>query len=538
MDFDTRYKTLNERQKEAVETIDGPLMVIAGPGTGKTELLSMRAAYILKTTDVTPQNILCLTFTEQGAEAMQRRLIDIIGPEGYQVAVHTFHGFAADIASRYRHYFYGGAEIAVADNIQIHQIISSIVDSLEYNNPLKTSFDGEYTSISDIKTAISEIKRSGMTEDELQAVIEADSLAVGTAERLLRQALPAKLTKASIEPLRQVARDIAAIDEPVTRSGIPKLSSMVAASLMSALEEASVHPRTTPPITAWKNEWYTKDASGNLILKSHARLEKLRALLPVYRAYRKIMIEAKLQDFDDLILELIHVIETQAEVRFELQEQYQYLMVDEFQDTNLAQMRILFDLTDNPVNEGRPNILVVGDDDQAIYSFQGADVGNVTNFRSLYASTALISLTENYRSVPAVLERAREVILQADNRLEAHIPELDKTLVPHVSSDDALVELTEAKKTTTRTIKSLDALSNVSDKEVSGLAEQIRARLDTEDARLDMATRNISDQIDDVVRSGEIDRQLEERRRRLLGGAGSGDQASGSSSSGRSPSAP
>ncbi len=96
----------------------------------------------------------------------------------------------------------------------------------------------------------------------------------------------------------------------------------------------------------------------------------------------------------------------------------------------------------------------------------------------------------------------------------------------------ALVELTEAKKTTTRTIKSLDALSNVSDKEVSGLAEQIRARLDTEDARLDMATRNVSDQIDDVVRSGEIDRQLEERRRRLLGGAGgSGEQASGSTSS-------
>ena len=96
----------------------------------------------------------------------------------------------------------------------------------------------------------------------------------------------------------------------------------------------------------------------------------------------------------------------------------------------------------------------------------------------------------------------------------------------------ALVELTEAKKTTTRTIKSLDELSNVSDEEVSGLAEQIRARLDTEDARLDMATRNVSDQIDDVVRSGEIDRQLEERRRRLLGASASGEQTGGSTDTG------
>ncbi len=89
----------------------------------------------------------------------------------------------------------------------------------------------------------------------------------------------------------------------------------------------------------------------------------------------------------------------------------------------------------------------------------------------------------------------------------------------------ALIELTEAKKTTTKTIKSLDQLSNVSDREISGLAEQIRGRLDTEDARLDMATRNIRDQIDEVVRSGEIDRQLEERRRRLLGGSGGSTQA-------------
>lgn len=94
----------------------------------------------------------------------------------------------------------------------------------------------------------------------------------------------------------------------------------------------------------------------------------------------------------------------------------------------------------------------------------------------------------------------------------------------------ALIELTEAKKMTTKTIKNLDQLSSVGDKEISSLADQIRNRLDTEDARLEMATKNLSDQVDEVVRSGEIDRQLEERRRRLLGASGGGD--AGSSSAG------
>lgn len=97
----------------------------------------------------------------------------------------------------------------------------------------------------------------------------------------------------------------------------------------------------------------------------------------------------------------------------------------------------------------------------------------------------------------------------------------------------ALIELTEAKKQTTKTIKSLDQLSTVGDEQISSLADAIRNRLDAEDARLDMATRSVRDQIDEAVRSGEIDRQLEERRRRLLGGAGSGSSGAGAESAGR-----
>ena len=100
MDFIKRYNNLNSSQKQAVDTIDGPVMVIAGPGTGKTELLSVRTANILQKTDTLPENILCLTFTESGANAMRQRLTDIIGKDAYKVAVHTFHSFGSEVINQ------------------------------------------------------------------------------------------------------------------------------------------------------------------------------------------------------------------------------------------------------------------------------------------------------------------------------------------------------------------------------------------------------------------------------------------------------
>src|ERR1700733_8567750 len=96
-DFVSQYKLLNANQKAAVDYIEGPLLVIAGPGTGKTQLLSLRAANILTKTDTLPQNILCLTFTESGAQEMRRRLIKIIGEDAYKITISTYHGFGSEI---------------------------------------------------------------------------------------------------------------------------------------------------------------------------------------------------------------------------------------------------------------------------------------------------------------------------------------------------------------------------------------------------------------------------------------------------------
>jgi DNA helicase-2/ATP-dependent DNA helicase PcrA len=143
-----------------------------------------------------------------------------------------------------------------------------------------------------------------------------------------------------------------------------------------------------------------------------------------------------------MILQLVHKLESEKELLYTLQEQYQYLLVDEFQDTNGAQMRILHKLTENPVFEGRPNIMTVGDDDQAIYRFQGADISNILNFVQHYRDVTTISLTDNYRSSKNILEHARNVITQGEERLENSL-KINKNLTPHHNPKESEVSLTK-----------------------------------------------------------------------------------------------
>ncbi len=136
-------------------------------------------------------------------------------------------------------------------------------------------------------------------------------------------------------------------------------------------------------------------------------------------------------DYDDMILQVVHAMEVYDDLRYTLQEKYLYIMVDEFQDTNPAQLRILHNLTDSPVHDGAPNLLAVGDDDQAIYGFQGADISNILTFADQYPRTQRIVLTDNYRSGEAILQASRAVIIQGGDRLERRLPDIDKQLTPH-----------------------------------------------------------------------------------------------------------
>lgn len=459
MTFASRYEKLNKKQRQAVDTIDGPLLVLAGPGTGKTELLSMRAANILDKTDAPPSSILCLTFTDSGATAMRERLSEIIGPDAYKVAIHTFHSFGSEIINQNAEYFFRGAQFQPADELAQYEIMRGIFDEMEYTNPLAGMNGDEYIHLRDSTTVISELKRSGMTSDELRQVLDANDSVMDEIERDISEVFSNKVSKTTVHLLAPIAERVATMDQPRLPSGITPYTNTLALSLAHAIDQA-IAEDSTKPITGWKTKWCEKNERGETVLKDRKRSLKLRALSHVYYQYLSQMQAAGLYDYDDMILQVIHAMETRPELRANLQEKFLYIMVDEFQDTNLAQLRLLFDLTSGTES---PNVMAVGDDDQAIYSFQGADIGNIQRFRTEYDDPDRIVLVDNYRSAPAILAAARDVITLGTDRLENSIDDLVKELTPHVAPTGSHVALHEYTST---------------DEERSGVAQEIKRLLD------------------------------------------------------------
>src|SRR5664279_1551978 len=163
MNFEKVYRELNAKQRQAVDHIDGPVLVIAGPGTGKTQLLSARVANILKQTDTLPQNILCLTFSEAGARNMQARLATMIGADAYKVAIHTFHGFAGNVKESYPDFFYNGARLTPADALTQTEKLDAALNELPHTNYFSARFEGEFTHAATATRALSDVKQAGLT---------------------------------------------------------------------------------------------------------------------------------------------------------------------------------------------------------------------------------------------------------------------------------------------------------------------------------------------------------------------------------------
>jgi DNA helicase-2/ATP-dependent DNA helicase PcrA len=442
MEYKTRYEKLNHAQKQAVDVTEGPVMVIAGPGTGKTELLSIRVAHILATTDTLPENILCLTFTDSGASAMRERLTDIIGKDAYKVAIHTFHSFGTEVINQYAQFFYEGAHFRAADDLSRYEIIHLIFENLGHNNVLNKKMNNDFTYLRDSLRVISELKKSGLTSDELLEVLDSNDSAIEKTEQLLSPIFAAKINKSTADELHPQIEKIRASSDAKLLQGAVQLAGVIADSLDAAITEAG-QTNSTKSVTAWRNTWFTKNEYGDFVMKSRERQVKLRAISSIYEQYLARMQEAELFDFDDMILRVVHAMEIFDDLRFNLQEKYQYIMVDEFQDTNMAQMRIVHNLTNNIAHDDTPNIMVVGDDDQAIYSFQGADISNIINFQTNYPKTHIITLTDNYRSGEIILDKARTIITQGNDRLENRIAGINKLLSAKTMSGPGTVSLIE-----------------------------------------------------------------------------------------------
>ena len=421
--FEKAYRELNPQQKQAVDTINGPVLVIAGPGTGKTQLLALRAAQILLKDDtMLPSNILCLTFTDSAADNMRQRLTRYIGQDAYQVAIHTFNSFGQYIMNAYPEYFYEWREMQTADELTTHRILEEILETHPGSHVLAArGADGTFYALRQLRNFISDAKKNNLTPLELKKILDQNQATYAEITPLVRKHWPVSMTSKSA--LSDIGKFADAITEakppkPIVE-GVPTEMDMLGKSLeLAAVEAESLEHGKTRPFTVWKDTWLAKNESNEWIFKNQGHIEKLIAGGQIYEQYQKILSARSLVDFNDQIMWVLRVLHENVELRYSLQERFQYVMIDEFQDTNRAQLLLAQHVTDAPIHEGRPNIMVVGDDDQAVFRFQGADIGNVEGFDKQYKHGSPVVLTVNYRSTQEILDASRHISRQIELSLE------------------------------------------------------------------------------------------------------------------------
>jgi len=302
---------LNEPQKEAVLHTDGPLLILAGAGSGKTRVITHRIAYLIHQKNVSPTSIMAVTFTNKAADEMKKRLVKMIGPLGKSVFVKTFHSAAVYILRRY------GSAINIPENF-------SIYDTRDQEDIVKEILVEQRVDTKKVKT-FSIISKISEIKDKAQLLDGGDITAL-----------------------------------------MPKIFGV---------------------------------NFPNLYEQYHARLRARNAL-----------------DFNDLLIETVNLLRKSPDTRAKLQNFWRYFMIDEYQDTNTAQYLICKYLA-----ERTRNICVVGDDDQSIYSWRGADITNILNFEHDYPEAKVIKLEHNYRSTKEILEAAAQVIKNNVTRMGKEI---------------------------------------------------------------------------------------------------------------------
>lgn len=421
---------LNQKQKEAVEYLDGPLLVLAGPGTGKTQLLSEKVIYILKNTDTAPENILCLTFTESGAQNMRERLKSLIGKDSLKVNIGTYHAFGQEILARYKNFSPEYTRVLDQAIDEVKQF--KIIKALQAKLPARDILNGD--KVSDIVSTISAAKSAGLDAEALAKIaaknMEDSEVLSSAISPLLSNVVP-RAFKASYEnaylPIYEILKNYE--DLPPITGRIERSIAGMARDLKAAILEAEASQKITP-LSHFKDTYFEKDGKGGYRLSDRVANLKLKSLAQIMKWYQEYLEKNGLYDFDDMIIEAVKALSSDVAFKQTMQERYQYIMLDEFQDTNPMQLMIIKELTDYE----KPMVMAVGDDDQAIYEFQGATATNLSDFQEYY-NAHVVTLTENYRSTQEILNFSKQIIDQAPNRfvnekfLNANIKAPDKTQI-------------------------------------------------------------------------------------------------------------
>jgi DNA helicase-2/ATP-dependent DNA helicase PcrA len=425
-DYTKAYQELNPQQKQAVDTLIGPVMVVAGPGSGKTQLLSLRVANILNTQDVLPENIICLTFTDAAAYNMRQRLGSFIGKDAYKVNIHTFHSFGQSLLKDYTEYTAGMDRVAI-DDVFIAEIIGDIISTLPYNNILIPKGADRSKLIGNIAKSINYLKQAGLTPAEYIRILNQNQAEFDNIIPIIQEFSNISFSGKKDREDKLIKIRMLAESIPVSNSHnyFETYGTRLQKSILEALEETELLENKYTPLSQWRTKYLIKGRDGQKTLIDIERLAKQKAIAEIYQRYQDYLDENQLLDFSDMLLNALTLLKENEGLRDKLQEKYQFILVDEFQDTNEAQMQLVLSLVgDNP----EPNILVVGDDDQAVYGFQGADVSHMLSFQNKFPTAQLIVLTTNYRSRQEILDISRQVITQGKDRLENRIEVLEKKL--------------------------------------------------------------------------------------------------------------
>jgi DNA helicase-2/ATP-dependent DNA helicase PcrA len=368
---------LNPEQLAAVNKMDGPVLVVAGPGTGKTQILAARIGKILTDTDALPSEILCLTYTDAGAVAMRKRLFEFIGPDAYRINIYTFHAFCNEIIQENLEYF-GKLNLESLSDLESAMLFRELVDEFPNDHMLKRFTGDIYYDVPRLKSLFSTMKRenwnAGMIEQAVNEYLE---------------------------------------DLPNREEFIYKRANAKAGIKVG-------------------------DPKQKDIDNAHEVMKKLLAAVNEFENYKLKMDSKKRYDYDDMIIWVLRAFRDNEEILRRYQERYQYILVDEFQDTSGSQnelLRFLLNYWDTP------NVFVVGDDDQSIFKFQGANMKNILDFANDYVDTLYtVVLKHNYRSNQQILDISKALIDNNFERLTSQL-NLDKALKSsHPRFADLLIE--------------------------------------------------------------------------------------------------
>lgn len=388
--FKEAFHQLNSEQKAAVEQIEGPVLVMAGPGTGKTQIIAVRIAQILKETQLNPYNILCLTFTESGVVAMRERLLGLIGDAAYSIRIHTFHSFCNSVIQEFPEKFAFTRALEPLTELDRILLFRELIEKLAPDNPLKP-FGFPYLYLREIVRSIQDLKREDVSEILFGTILN-------TIEDFLRNNSEALENFLSTHARQLKDEDLEAMKTLLKEGPL--------AYMLPQLEKLS------------KTEFKANLKKTYQDLKTN--LPKQRALEGLYGSYQKSLHHHGYYDYEDMILFVVRAFKEDKALLAHYQEQFQYFLVDEFQDTNHAQNELVTLLASFFEN---PNLFVVGDDKQSIYRFQGASLENLLNFGDRYAPhLKLIELRENYRSQQGVLDAAHTLIPGGEAPLRSQDP--------------------------------------------------------------------------------------------------------------------